>query len=155
MCLKYKKFLVLKKSFIQPCFRPAKGKRKRLVEDLDESVRVNIGIMLYDESMGLKKQCAKGLHVTLKNNSTKDVLLKVSTDKHVAHSRDLIKPGYNYHILYPDGTIVDKLKESDEEFVLHKYKSECGKPYDRISFFLCPTMDYTRAAVQSCLKSDS
>lgn len=39
--------------------------------------------------------------------------------------------------------------------MLHKYKSECGKPYDRISFFLCPAIDYARATLQNVLKSDS
>ena len=96
-----------------------------------------------------------GLCLRLKKNTTKDVLLKVSIDKHVAHSRDMINPRHEYRVLYPDGTVVDKLKESHEEFVLYKYKSECGKPYDRISFFLCPAMDYARAMLQDLLKSDS
>ena len=46
--------------------------------------------MLYDDVVGLKKQRGKGLRVSLKKNATKDVLLKVSVDKHVAHSKDLI-----------------------------------------------------------------
>ena len=28
-----------------------------------------------------------------------------------------------------DGTKVDKLNKSNEAFVLHMYKAECGKPY--------------------------
>ena len=38
--------------------------------------------------------------------------------------------------MYPDATVVEKLRESDELFVLHKYKKEYGKPYNRIAFYL-------------------
>ena len=153
--MRIKEFILCGLKLFVYSIRPTKGKRKRPVEDLDESVRVNIGIMLYDDVVGLKKQRGKGLRVSLKKNTTKDVLLKVSVDKHVAHSKDVINPRHEYRVLYPDGTVVDKLKESHEEFVLHKYKSECGKPYDRISFFLCPAIDYARATLQNFAKSDS
>ena len=61
--------------------------------------------------MGLKKQRGKGLRVRLKKNSAKDELLKVSVDKHVAHSKDLINPRHQYHALHPEGTKVEKLRK--------------------------------------------
>ena len=135
-------------------FRRTKGKRKRPNEDVEEKVKINIGIMLFDGSE-LKKQRGKSLTLELPKNSTKDVLLKASIDKHVAHSRDMVNPNHKYEILYSDGIIVDKLKESDEEFVLYKYKAECAKLYNRISFFLCRKIDYQEAKWSSCLVSDS
>lgn len=75
------------------------------MEDLNESVRVSIGIMLYDDVVGLTKQRGKSLRINLKKNTTKEVLLKVSVDKQVAHSRDVINPRHDYRVLYPDGTV--------------------------------------------------
>ena len=94
-------------------FRPTKGKKKRPTEDVEEKVKINIGIMLFDGSE-LKKQRSKCLTLELPKNSTKDVLLKASIDKHVVHSRDMVNPNHTYEILYSNGIIVDKLKESDE-----------------------------------------
>lgn len=64
-------------------------------------------------------------------------LLKAALYKHQAHLINLNNPNANDALVYFDGTKVDKLKEMEEEFVLHKYKMECGKPCHRISFFLC------------------
>ncbi|CAB3981435.1 Hypothetical predicted protein [Paramuricea clavata] len=47
-----------------------------------------------------------------------------------------IKSIGDYELLYSDATDVEKLRESDEPFVLHKYKKEYGKPYSRITFYL-------------------
>ena len=74
-------------------------------------------------------------------------LLKASLDKHKAHPKNVIKLNTKYVILYSDGRKVEKLKEADEEFVLHKYKAECGKQYHRLSFFLCPEVDYSLASI--------
>ena len=43
---------------------------------------------------------------------------------------------WKYIILYSDGTKVEKLKEANVQFVLHKYKAECGKPHHRHFFFV-------------------
>ena len=63
------------------------------------------------------------------------MLLEARAEKRKAHSKD-IKQEYNYVLLYEDCTEVKTLKESSEAFVLHKYKNECGKPYNRLNFFL-------------------
>ena len=67
----------------------------------------------------------------------------------------MIKENANYVILYSDASKVEKLKESDEEFMLHKYKLECNKPYHRINFYICPTIDHSLASLQKCLEDDS
>ena len=45
-------------------------------------------------------------------------------------------------MLYPNCAPVNKLRESDEEFMLYKYKREYGKAYQRINFYICPSRDY-------------
>ena len=48
----------------------------------------------------------------------------------------------SYKLLYPDGTEVKQLKESDEAFSLQGYKAELGKPYNRLTLYLCSSSDY-------------
>ena len=80
--------------------------------------------------------------MTVPKVSTKDQLLAAGLAKHKAHSKNLIKDNIKYVLLYPDGALVDKLRESDESFVHYKYKSEYGKAYQRINFYICPSHDY-------------
>ena len=158
--LTFRDFKAIKEKERATHFRPStnsrdKSKRKLISnENLDESVNVNIGIMLYD-GQKLKCQRGKSLLVTLKKSAQAVELLNASLNKHKAHSKNLIKPNVKYVILYPDGSKVIKLKETDDDFVLHKYKMECKKPYHRITFFLCPEVDYSMASLQQCLFDES
>ena len=94
----------------------------------------------------------KGLTLSVAKNCTAAILLKTATDKHKAHSKNVMKQEASYILLYPDGTEVKTLKESSEKFVLYKYKEECGKPYHRLSFFLCPTLDFSVCTLEQCLQ---
>ena len=69
-------------------------------------------------------------------------------------SKNVLKEGRNYCLLYSDGTVVDKLKETDDHFILHKYKAECGKPYSRIWLYLCLQLDYSQGTLVDCLSND-
>ena len=97
--------------------------------------------MFYDGNQ-LKPQRSANLSVKVPKVSTKDELLATGLAKHKAHSKNLIKDNIKYVLLYPDGSLVDKLRESDESFVLYKYKNEYGKAYQRINFYICPSHDY-------------
>ena len=93
----------------------------------------------------------KGLTLSVAKNCTADILLKTATDKHKAHSKNVMKQEASYILLYPDGTEVKTLKESSEKFVLYKYK-ECGRPYHRLSFFLCPTLGFSVCTLEQFLQ---
>ena len=54
----------------------------------------------------------------------------------------------SHKLLYPDGTEVKRLKESDEAFSLHGYKAELGKPYNRLTLYLCSSSDYLYYALK-------
>ena len=137
------------------CRSTKKSKRKLVSnEDLNETVKINVGIMLYD-GQELKSQRGKSLLLSLKKSANTDDLLNAALNKHKAHSKNLIKPNAKYVMIYPDGSKVAKLKETDEDFVLHKYKMECNKPYHRITFFLCQEFDHSMASLQRCLFDDS
>lgn len=109
--------------------------------------------MLYD-GQELKSQRGKSLLLSLKKSANTDDLLNAALNKHKAHSKNLIKPNAKYVMLYPDGSKVAKLKETDD-FVLHKYKMECNKPYHRITFFICQEFDHPMASLQRSLFDDS
>ena len=54
-------------------------------------------------------------------------------------------------LLYPDGTEIKTLKESSENFIFYKYREECRKPYHRLLFLLCPTLDFSVCKLEQCL----
>ena len=90
----------------------------------------------------LKPQMSKNLSGKVPKVSTKDELLAAGLAKHKAHSKNLVKDSVKYVLLYPDGAPINKLRESDEEFMLYKYKREYGKAYQLINFYICPSRDY-------------
>ena len=47
-----------------------------------------------------------------------------------------------YYLLYPDFTRVQKLPGTEEDFALFRYKEELGRPYERITLYLCKSIDY-------------
>ncbi|MGL4897395.1 MAG: hypothetical protein ACRC31_03060 [Cetobacterium sp.] len=42
-----------------------------------------------------------------------------------------------YVLLYPDGSEVIHVPGTQKPFTLKEYKSEIGKPYQRINLFIC------------------
>ena len=54
----------------------------------------------------------------------------------------------SYKLLYPDGTEVKRLEESDEAFSLQGYIAELGKPYNRLTLCLCSSSDYLDYALK-------
>jgi hypothetical protein len=132
-------------------FKKSKKKKKEKVE---EDVSINIGIMRFVEEEGLKPQRGKNLPLKLSRSADSEDILKLAVAKHSVHnSNEVIRASPTcYKLLYGDGTVVDKLKESDEDFTLEKYKAELGKPYSRITLFLCSNSDYFSSSVKGFLE---
>ena len=122
-------------------------------EDLSDTVKINIGIMVPDSGQ-LRRVQGKSLTVNVPKNATASMLLEAGAAKHKAHSNDIIKQEYNYVLLYEDCTEVKTLKESSEAFVLHKYKNECGRPYHRLNFFLCEALEFTQRTYERFIESN-
>ena len=59
----------------------------------------------------------------------------------------------DYELLYSDATVVEKLRETDEPFVLYKYKKEYGKPYSHITFYLSLKTDLINYKLTALKKS--
>ena len=131
--LGYKQFKELKGEKRATYFR--REKKNRNAECLDEKVTVNVGFMKYD-GVDMKGQRGKSLPLTITKSSDRKELMDAAFGKLKAHNMAEIKSIGDYELLYSDATVVEKLRESDEPFVLHKYKKEYGKPYSRITFYL-------------------
>ena len=136
--LGYKQFKELKEEKWATYFRrdSREKKNRNATERLEDKVTVNVGFMKYD-GVDMKGQRGKSLPLTITKSSDRQELMDAAFAKLKAHNTvPEMKAIGDYEILYPDATVVEKLRESDELFVLHKYKKEYGKPYNRIAFYL-------------------
>ena len=104
-----------------------KRKNKKLKNEKDKPVTINIGIMRYaeEESM-LKPQRGKSLPIRLPKTADREEVLKLAVAKQSLHNGNKIvySSVNSYKLLYPDGTEVKRLEESDEAFSLQGYKAE-------------------------------
>ena len=133
--LGYKQFKELKEEKRATYFRrdSREKKNRSATERLEDKVTVNVGFMKYD-GVDMKGQRGKSLPLTITKSSDRQELMDAAFAKLKAHNTVLeMKAIGDYELWYPDATVVEKLRESDELFVLHKYKKEYGKPYNRIA----------------------
>jgi hypothetical protein len=112
--------------------------------------------MKYD-GVDMKGQRGKSLPLTITKSSDRKELMDAAFGKLKAHNMAEIKSIGDYELLFSDATVVEKLRESDEPFVLHKYKKEYGKHYSRITFYLSLKTDlinYKLNALKKAGESD-
>ena len=70
----------------------------------------------------MKGQRGKSLPLTITKTSDRKELMDAAFAKLKAHNTvPEMKAISDYELLYPDATVVEKLRESDELFVLYKY----------------------------------
>ena len=122
-----------------------KRKNKKLKNEKDEPVTIKIGIMRYvEEESILKPQQGKSLPIRLPKTADSEEVLKLAGAKQSLHNgNEIVNSSVkSYKLLYPDGTEVKQLKESDEAFSLQGYKAELGKPFNRLTLYLCDSSEY-------------
>eukprot|EP00112_Aurelia_sp_Birch-Aquarium-sp1_P004277 Seg1482.9 transcript_id=Seg1482.9/GoldUCD/mRNA.D3Y31 product="hypothetical protein" protein_id=Seg1482.9/GoldUCD/D3Y31 len=141
--LTFSNFKAKKESDRASFFRPSsKGKKRKRQEEVQEDLKEHV------------VQRGKALQVSVPKSANEGELRKACLDKHLAHPRNLIHEGREYVLLYPDGTKVETLKESSEDFSLYKYKGECRRQYHRITFFITTLADFVRGSIRQCIRSD-
>ena len=115
-----------------------KAKKQKTVED----VKIQVGVL--EEANGrLKKMEGRTLPLTVPSNIIAGELLKGATAKHGRHFKQFNQQE-SYFLLYPDQTVVNTLPGSSEPFALNQYKEELGKPFSKLYFWLCSTVQYKR-----------
>lgn len=77
-----------------------------------------------------------------KEGNVSDDIKKAAFEKFSDQNR-VFKPKYNsnelFHLLYPDGSIVNKIPGSDEPFSIKGYRDSIDpqRRFDRLRLFLC------------------
>lgn len=139
-----------------------KSKKRKTEEKAPQEklANVKIGTMTYREELGELKIIRGGNHTVsvLPSVGVKELLVR-AVDKHSRFNRSLSNRVDEYYLLYPDKTRVGKLPGCEEDFTLQRYKQELGKPYERITLYLCKVTDFygnmTNELAASELNSDS
>lgn len=89
---------------------------------------------------------------------TKELIAK-AVEKHSRFNRSISDSADEYYMVYPDMTRIVKIPGSEEDFTLHRYKEELGKPYERITLYLCKVTDFftnmTNESAVSALMGDT
>ena len=88
------------------------------------------------------KERLKGrtLLLVVRSNCNVQDLLEAAKEKQAKHFRQFGKH-FEYFLLYPYNSIVQKLPGSSDNFVLSEYKKDLSKPYSKIYFYLCSKRD--------------
>ena len=106
------------------------------------------------EKANLKRVRGSTMALTCVASSNQNVILELAVAKHSRFNREL-NGDLKYTLLYPDGSEVKStLLESNEAFSLEKYKNELGKPYSRITFYVCRVEEFLSTSLLKGPHSD-
>ena len=131
-----------------------KSKKKKTQRKSEENVTITVGIMRLCNGSTLKKERGSNMAITISTSSNHLAILERAIAKHARFNKSF-NAHLKYTLLYPDASEVKEfLPDSNEPFVLEKYKDELGKPYSRVTLFICRVTDYFTAASASLLQSD-
>ncbi|KAL6489246.1 hypothetical protein MHYP_G00029870 [Metynnis hypsauchen] len=114
-------------------------------------VKINVGLMVIQKG-DLRPQRGKTISLTTDPDISATTLLSQAVKKMKDFNKD-VKDG-PFLLLYPDGTEVINIPGTQRPFALGAYKAEVGKPYQRITFFICLKRDFEEVGNLSDL-SDS
>ena len=123
----------------QAHFQPKRKKSRSLSSRCkNESVFINIGLIEY-EAGEPKRVYGKSFPVKVLKDTSYDEVLEKAIEKWEDYdSKFSCERGYV--LVYPDSRIACTIPGSSEEFTVRKYKEGLGKPYSRITMFLCPAV---------------
>lgn len=119
----------------------------------NDEVNVNIGFMEVCERQLIRKK-RRTLSLKVKPSATSEQILSAAILKHSRHFRQFNKEK-EYVLLYQDETLVETLPGSSEPFTLEKYKQDIGKPYSKITLWLCSKLEFHSSLVFEESTSDS
>ncbi|KAJ8370773.1 hypothetical protein SKAU_G00108010 [Synaphobranchus kaupii] len=118
----------------------------------DKKVQINIGLMCLQNG-SLKPLRGKTLPLALDPQTTADDLLALAVKKMTDFNKDLQEGPYI--LLYPDGSEIIYIPGTQKPFLLKDYKVEMGKPYARLSLFICSKKDFEEADRDLSSESDT
>ena len=127
------------------------------VKPEDEKVTINIGLMNFDHrSMMLKPLWGKRLPLKIRSDATHKEILEGGLSKWKIFNKAMIEDDENYMLLYDNGNEALFMPgQTQEFFVLSKYREELGRDYRRIVLFLCTEKNYERNYAYHVLGKDA
>ncbi|XP_051782894.1 uncharacterized protein LOC114651105 [Erpetoichthys calabaricus] len=105
----------------------------------ERSVQVNVGKMTTRSGV-LKKERGKQLPLHVSPLYSKRQLLQAAERKLRTFFNISDEP---YQLLHYNGSIVDKVPGTEKPFMLQDFKDAIGKPFNRLSFFICTEKEYS------------
>lgn len=97
---------------------------------------------------GVKPQRGKTLGLSIHPDITAPDLLDQAVKKMRDFNKDLDEGPFV--LLYPDGSEVINIPGTKRPFTPKTYKAEIGKPYHRITVFICSKKDFEEGKLCCC-----
>ena len=116
-------------------------------------VTIQVGMMSFRDD-GLKMIRGSALPLKVLQTTTAEDLLHQAVTKHRKFNREVFGGPRSFALLYPDRSEVVNIPGSNNAFVLRQYKEELGKPYSRITFYICRKSDLLDSITSSLAVSD-
>ena len=111
-----------------------KGKGKAV----EENVTIQVGQMTFNSRL---KPSRGRLPLIVRENASVSLILSTAVKKYGDFEKSFNKDR-EYVLLYPDGSEVVTVPGTTEPFTLGQYKRALGKPYSRITLFICTKTDF-------------
>ena len=111
------------------------------LNDCDFISQIKVGLA-YNSNGELKQRRGSSLPIDVKCNISDITLKRVALDKHLAFNKQLPRD-HEFVLLYPDFQQVKYIPGTSQPFTLRCYKECLGKPYQRITLYLCDEEDFT------------
>ena len=143
----FHEFRKVKEQDRQGHFKNKALKKRKVDENKDSAtakvVTIKVGIVTYREDTGtLKPVRGSLLAVSIPVSSNSNDVRARAVEKLSRFNQTISSCASMYYLLYPDFTRAEKLPGTEEDFLLCRYKQELGKPYERITLYLCKSVDY-------------
>lgn len=121
----------------------ASGKRKTDETDKEKLVTCKIAFMTYREDTGCLKLVRGSQHsLSISPAINAYELRRKAVEKLSRFNRSLSNYPEHYCLLYPDLTLVCMIPGTETPFTLKQYKEDLGKPYERLTLYICKLEDY-------------
>lgn len=136
-CLSFEQFAAKKRQERSTHFRTS-SKTKAKSKDTEPFALINIGLMKYVSADTTTPVRGKSLPLKVKKDALYAEVFSMALTKREAYDKSF-DPKLNWNLVYPDGQLCLTLPgQAEQEFTVRKYKEDLGKPYNRITLYLCP-----------------
>ena len=140
-CLSFKSYAAKKGEERSSHFRSSGTKKrgqKRNSKEEDPLALINVGLVRFvspDVTIPIR---GKTLPIKVKKDSSYTEVFAEALVKREAHDK-AFDTKTSWKLVYLDGQLAITLPgQPEDEFTLRKYKEDLGKPFNRITLYLCP-----------------